>query len=70
MLNKNPKYTDALNDKEGLIQKDTAMEMKKWASKVKRTIKEGGRRKNINLAYTFVLVSKGHNPWSIQDENK
>ena len=48
MLNKNPKYTDALNDKEGLIQKDTAMEMKKWASKVKRTIKEGrGRKKGI-----------------------
>ena len=26
------------------------MEMKKWASKVKRTIKEKGRRKSINLA--------------------
>jgi hypothetical protein len=27
------------------------MEMKKWASKVKRTLKEGGgRRKSINLA--------------------
>jgi uncharacterized protein YecE (DUF72 family) len=38
----------------GKIQKDRIMEMKKWSSKVKRTIKEkeerGGRRKNINLA--------------------
>ena len=35
----------------GKIQKDRVMEMKKWASKVKRTIKEeGGRRKSINLA--------------------
>jgi hypothetical protein len=34
----------------GKIQKDRVMEMKKWASKVKRTIKEEGRRKNINLA--------------------
>jgi hypothetical protein len=35
--------------------KDRVMEMKKWAKKVKRTIKEervgrGRRRKNINLA--------------------
>ena len=38
----------------GKIQKDRVMEMKKWASKVKRTIKEeGGKgrgRKGINLA--------------------
>jgi uncharacterized protein YecE (DUF72 family) len=36
----------------GKIQKDRVMEMKKWASKVKRTIKEEGkgRRKSINLA--------------------
>jgi uncharacterized protein YecE (DUF72 family) len=39
----------------GKIQKDRVMEMKKWASKVKKTIKEeGGRgrggRKSINLA--------------------
>ena len=35
----------------GKIQKDRVMEMKKWASKVKRTIKgEGGGRKSINLA--------------------
>jgi uncharacterized protein YecE (DUF72 family) len=36
----------------GKIQKDRVMEMKKWTSKVKRTIKEEreGRRKNINLA--------------------
>jgi uncharacterized protein YecE (DUF72 family) len=37
----------------GKIQKDRVMEMKKWANKVKRTIKEQeerGRRKNINLA--------------------
>ena len=36
----------------GKIQKDRVIEMKKWSSKVKRTIKEGGRgrRKNINLA--------------------
>jgi hypothetical protein len=26
------------------------MEMKKWAGKVKRTLNEEGRRKNINLA--------------------
>jgi uncharacterized protein YecE (DUF72 family) len=34
----------------GRIQKDRVMEMKKWASKVKRVIKEEGRRKRINLA--------------------
>jgi uncharacterized protein YecE (DUF72 family) len=37
----------------GKIQKDRVMEMKKWASKVKRTIKEEGKgrgRKSINLA--------------------
>jgi uncharacterized protein YecE (DUF72 family) len=34
----------------GRIQKDRVMEMKKWAGKVKKTIKEEGRRKNINLA--------------------
>jgi uncharacterized protein YecE (DUF72 family) len=34
----------------GKIQKDRVMEMKKWASKVKRVIKEGGTRKSINLA--------------------
>ena len=35
----------------GKIQKDRVMEMKKWASKLKRTIKgEGGGRKSINLA--------------------
>ena len=36
----------------GKIQKDRVMEMKKWASNVKRTIKEeeNGRRKSINLA--------------------
>jgi uncharacterized protein YecE (DUF72 family) len=34
----------------GKIQKDRVMEMKKWASKVKRVIKEEGRRKSINLA--------------------
>ena len=38
----------------GKIQKDRVMEMKKWAGKVKRTLKEGGeggqgRRKSINL---------------------
>jgi hypothetical protein len=37
----------------GKIQKDRVMEMKKWSSKVKRTIKEEGRRKSINL----VIVS-------------
>jgi uncharacterized protein YecE (DUF72 family) len=35
----------------GRIQMDRAMEMKKWASKVKRVINEEGRgRKSINLA--------------------
>ena len=34
----------------GRIQKDRVMDMKKWASKVKRTLKEEGRRKSINLA--------------------
>jgi uncharacterized protein DUF72 len=34
----------------GKIQKDRVMEMKKWPSKVKKTIKEEGRRKSINLA--------------------
>ncbi|HZC20452.1 MAG TPA: hypothetical protein VE223_02300 [Nitrososphaeraceae archaeon] len=37
----------------GRIQEDRVMEMKKWAGKVKRTIKEegkGGGRKSINLA--------------------
>jgi uncharacterized protein YecE (DUF72 family) len=34
----------------GRIQKDRVMEMKKWVGKVKRTIKEEGRRKSINLA--------------------
>ncbi|MBV9177993.1 MAG: DUF72 domain-containing protein, partial [Nitrososphaeraceae archaeon] len=36
----------------GKIQKDRVIEMKKWAIKAKRTIKEEerGRRKNINLA--------------------
>ena len=34
----------------GKIQKDRVMEMKKWAGTVKKTIKEEGRRKNINLA--------------------
>ena len=35
----------------GKIQKDRVMEMKKWAGKVRRVIKEEGRgRKNINLA--------------------
>src|SRR5918911_909716 len=34
----------------GKIQKDRVMEMKKWASKVKRTLNEEGRRKSINLA--------------------
>lgn len=34
----------------GKIQKDRVMEMKKWAGKVKRRLKEEGRRKNINLA--------------------
>ena len=41
----------------GKIQKDRVMEMKTWASKVKKVVKEeekragrGGRRKNINLA--------------------
>jgi uncharacterized protein YecE (DUF72 family) len=36
----------------GKIQKDRVMEMKKWASKVKRTLKEEGRGriKSINLA--------------------
>jgi uncharacterized protein YecE (DUF72 family) len=34
----------------GKIQKDRVMEMKKWAGKVKRTLKEEGRRKSINLA--------------------
>jgi hypothetical protein len=33
----------------GKIQKDRVMEMKKWASKIKRVINEG-RRKSINLA--------------------
>ena len=34
----------------GKIQKDRVMEMRKWVSKVKRTFKEEGRRKSINLA--------------------
>jgi hypothetical protein len=37
----------------GRIQKDRVMEMKKWAGKVKKTIKEegkGGGRKSINPA--------------------
>jgi uncharacterized protein YecE (DUF72 family) len=34
----------------GKIQKDRVMEMKKWASKVKRVINEEGRRKSISLA--------------------
>ena len=34
----------------GKIQKDRVIEMKKWSSKVKRVINEGGRRKSINLA--------------------
>jgi uncharacterized protein YecE (DUF72 family) len=34
----------------GKIQKDRVMEMKKWAGKVKRTLKEEGRRQSINLA--------------------
>jgi hypothetical protein len=35
----------------GRIRKDRVMEIKKWASKVKRTLKEeGGGRKSINLA--------------------
>ena len=34
----------------GRIQKDRVMEMKKWASKLKRVINEEGRRKSINLA--------------------
>ena len=34
----------------GRIQKDKVAEMKTWASKIKRVIKEQGRRKNINLA--------------------
>jgi hypothetical protein len=36
----------------GRIQKDRVMETKKWAGKVKRTLKEEGgeRRKSINLA--------------------
>jgi uncharacterized protein YecE (DUF72 family) len=34
----------------GRIQKDRVMEMKKWASKVKRTLKEEGGRKSIDLA--------------------
>ena len=34
----------------GKIQKDRVIEMKKWASKVKRVIEEGRGRKSINLA--------------------
>ena len=36
----------------GKIQKDRVVEMKKWTSRVKRTLKEeeGGRRKSLNLA--------------------
>ena len=35
----------------GKIQKDRVMEIKKWAGKVRRVVKEEGRgRKNINLA--------------------
>jgi FtsP/CotA-like multicopper oxidase with cupredoxin domain len=32
------------------------MEMKKWTSKVKRTLKEEGRRKSINLAIFAILI--------------
>jgi uncharacterized protein YecE (DUF72 family) len=33
----------------GKIQKDRVMEMRRWPSKVKRVINEGGRRKSVNL---------------------
>jgi hypothetical protein len=39
------------NDFPDRMKRDRVMDMKKWASKVKRTIKEErGRRKSINLA--------------------
>jgi hypothetical protein len=41
----------------GRIKKDRVSEMKRWASKIKRVIKEQGRRKNINLA---IVAANNH----------